>query len=142
MARTKTGAERAMNDGAKTMREGFDKAAQGYEQFVAFGKQNAEAWLKSADVAGKGIGTIHDEFFALSRGLIEEGVAAAKTAVASKNVQEAFAIQTDFARSAFETYVEGMAKMGEVALNVAKDAAEPLQARATAFADLVQKRAA
>jgi phasin family protein len=142
MAKTKSGAERAMKDGAETMREGFEKAAKGYEQFVAFGKDTAEAWLKSASVAGKGIGTIHDEFFALSRGLIEDGVAATKAVFASKNAQEAFSLQADFARSAFEAYVEGMAKMGDAALNVAKDAAEPLQARVTALADLVQKRAA
>ena len=141
--KTKTGAERAMKDGAQTMSEGFEKAAKGFEQFVAFGKDNAEAWMKSANLTGKGIGTIHDEFFAFSRDLIEGSVTATKAVLASKNVQEAIEIQSDFVRSAFDTYVGQMAKFSDLAMNVAKEAVEPIQERATAFVEMAQnKRAA
>lgn len=141
--KTKTGAERAMKNGAETMQEGFEKATKGYEQFVAFGKDNAEAWMKSANLAGKGISEIHDQFFAFQRGLIEEGMATTKAVLGSKNVQEAIEVQSDFVRSAFETYVDQVAKFSDMAMSVAKDAAEPFQARATAFVEMVQnKRAA
>jgi len=141
--KTKTGAERATKDGAEAVRDGFEKAAKDYEQFVAFGKENAEAWMKSANVAGKGFSEIHDQFFALQRSLIEEGVATTKAVFASKNVQDAIEVQSDFVRSAFDTYVEQMAKFSDMAMSVAKDAAEPFQARATAFVEMVQnKRAA
>ena len=141
--KTKTGAEHTMKDGAETMREGFDKATKGYEQFVAFGKDSAEAWVKSANVAGKGISEIHDQFFAFQRSLIEEGVATTKAVFASKNVQDAIEVQSDFVRSAFDTYVEQMAKFSDMAMSVVKEAAEPFQARATAFVEMAQnKRAA
>ncbi len=141
--KTKTGAHGAMKDGAQTMQEGFEKAAKGYEQFAAFGKDAVEAWLKSANVAGKGMSTIHDQFYAFSRDLIENSVATTKAVLASKNVHEAVEIQSDFARTAFETYVEKMTKFGDIAMNVAKEAAEPIQAHTTAFVEMVQnKRAA
>jgi phasin family protein len=143
MTTKKTGAERAMKDGAETMRDGFEKAAKGYEQFVSFGKDNADAWMKSANVTGKGISEIHDKFFAFSRDLMDESVAATKAVLGSKNVQEAIEVQSDFVRSAFDTYLEQMGKFGDMAMGVAKDAAEPIQARANAFAEIVQnKRAA
>jgi phasin family protein len=136
--RTKTGAGRATNNGAETMREGFEKATKGYGQFMAFGKDSAEAWLKSADIAGKGMGTIHDEIHAFSRDAIENGVATAKAVLACKDVQEAMEIQSDFAKTAFETYVRQMTKLGDIAMQVAKEASEPLQAQTTAFVELVQ----
>lgn len=141
--KTKTGAERAMKNGTEAFSEGFEKATKGYEQFVAFGKDNADAWMKSANVAGKGIGSIHDQFFAFSRDLIEDGMAATKAVFGSKNVQEAIEIQSDFARTAFETYVQQMTKFSDMAMNVAKEASEPFQARTSAFVEMVQnKRAA
>lgn len=141
--KTKTGAHGAMKDGAQTMQEGFESATKGYEQFAAFGKDAFEAWLESANVAGKGMNTLHDQFYAFSRDFIEGGVSATKSVLASKNVQEAVEIQSDFAKTAFETYVQQMTKFGDIAMHVAKEAAEPIQARATAFVEMVQnKRAA
>jgi phasin family protein len=142
-AKTKTGAERATKNGADAMQAGFEKAAQGYGQFVAFGKDITEAWLKSAGIAGKGIETIHSEFHAYSRDAIEGGVTATKAVLASKNVQEAIEIHSDFAKSAFETYVQQMTKLTDIAMNVAKEASEPLQEHTSAFVEMVQnKRAA
>ena len=140
--KTKTGAERATKNGADVMKEGFEKAAHGYGQFVAFSKDMTEAWLKSAGIAGKGIETIHSEFHAYSRDAIEDGVTATKAVLASKNVQEAIEIQSDFAKAAFENYVQQMTKLSDIAMNVAKEASEPLQARTTAFVDLVQNNRA
>ena len=38
----------ALASGVEAMKEGFEKAVKGYDQIVAFGKDNAEAVLKSA----------------------------------------------------------------------------------------------
>jgi phasin family protein len=58
--------------------------------------------------------------------------------MASKNVQDAIEIQSDFARTAFEAYVQQMTKLSDIAMNVAKETAEPLQARTAAFVEMVQ----
>lgn len=130
--------ESALKNGAEAVKSGFEKAAKGYDQFVAFGKENAEAVFKSANVAGKGFETLNAEVFTYSRRTFEEGVTATKAMLASKNVHEILEIQSGFAKSAVESYVAEITKCQELALAAAKEAAEPIQARVTAFVDLVQ----
>ena len=134
--------ETALKTSTEAVKEGFDKAVKGYDQLVSFGKDNAEAVIKSATRAGKGLEAINSEVFAFSRNSVEEGVEVTKAVLAAKSIQEALEIQADYAKAAFETYLAECNKVRELAFSTAKDAAEPLQARATAIADLVQSRAA
>lgn len=128
----------ALHTGAEAMKDGFEKAAKGYDQFMSFGKDNAEAVVKSANMAGKGMETFNSELFAYTRKSIEGSMAAAKAIMGAKSVDEAIQLQSEFSKSAFETYVDELAKFGDMALAVAKGAAEPLQARASAFVELVR----
>ena len=61
-----------------------------------------------------------------------------KAILAAKSVDEAIQLQSEFSKSAFETYVDELAKFGDMALAAAKGAAEPLQARVSAFVHLVK----
>ena len=94
--------------------------------------------LKSANAAGKGVETINSEVFSYARKSIEESMAATKAIMAAKSVDEAIQLQSEFSKSAFETYVDELAKFGDMALAAAKGAAEPLQARVSAFVHLVK----
>ena len=134
--------EAALKNSTEAVKDGFDKAVKGYDQLISFGKDNAEAVIKSATLAGKGLEAVNTEVFAYSRLTVEEGVEVTKAVLASKSIQEALEIQTDYVKTAFETYVTEMNKIRDLALSVAKQAAQPLQARATVIADLVQARAA
>lgn len=130
--------ETALLTGAEAMKDGFEKAVKGYDQFISFGKDNAEAMLKSANAAGKGIESINSEVFAYARKSAEESVAAAKAVLSSKTVEEAFQLQSEFSKAVFEAYVDQLAKFGDMALATARHTAEPLQARVSAFAELVR----
>jgi phasin family protein len=130
--------ETALLTGAEAMKEGFEKAVKGYDQIVSFGKDNAEAVLKSANAAGKGIETINSEVFAYVRKSAEDSVTAAKAVLSSKTVEEAFQLQSEFGKAMFETYVDQLAKFGDMALATARHTAEPLQARVSAFSEFVR----
>jgi phasin family protein len=130
--------ETALHSGAEAMKDGFEKAVKGYDQFMNFGKDTAEALIKSANAAGKGIETINSEMFAYARKSIEENIAATKAIMGSKSIDEAIQLQSEFGKSAFETYVDELAKFGDLSLAAAKDAATPLQARVSAFVDMVR----
>jgi phasin family protein len=130
--------ETALLTGAEAMKDGFEKAVKGYDHFISFGKDNAEAMLKSANAAGKGIETINSEVFAYARKSAEESVAAAKAVLSSKTVEEAFQLHSEFSKAVFESYVDQLAKFGDMALATARHTAEPLQARVSAFAELVR----
>jgi phasin family protein len=109
----------ALATGVEAMKEGFEKAVKGYDQIVAFGKDNAEA-------------------FAYARKSAEESVAVAKAVLSSKTIEEAFQLQSEFSKAVFESYVDQLAKFGDMALATTRHAAEPIRGRASAFADLVR----
>jgi len=94
--------------------------------------------INCANAAGNGIETINGEIFAYARKSLEESITATKAIMASKSVDEAVQLQSEYSKAAFETYVDELAKFGDLALATTKDAATPLQARVSAFVDLVR----
>ncbi len=130
--------ETALQTSAEVMKDGFEKAAKGYDQIMSFSKDNAEAVMKSANAAGKGIETFNGEVFAFARKTLEDGIAATKAIMGAKSMDEAIHLQSEFGKTVFEMYVDELAKFGELTLAAAKDTAMPLQSRAAAFVDLVK----
>src|SRR3978361_2114552 len=131
-------AETALENGAAALKTGLDKALKGYDAFVGYGKDTAEAVTKSATTAGKGFETINSEIYSYSKSSIEDAVAASKTLLGSKSVHEAFEFQTDFAKSAFEAYVAEVSKISELATATTKDIYAPFKGRVQAWLDTVQ----
>ncbi len=127
-----------MKTGTEALKTGFEKAAKGYDQLFSYGKDTMEAYLKSANVAGKGAETLHNEIYSFSKQAIEDQMAHAKALMASKSVHEAFEMQSDFAKSAFDAYVGQMTKLGEIFASTSKEAIEPLQGRVQAWVEVVQ----
>ena len=145
MSKTKTAGEKAANsaetaleNGAAAMKSGLENALKGYDAFLGYGKETAEAVMKSATVAGKGVETINNELYSFSKQSIEDSVAATKAVMGSKSVHEAFEFQTDFAKSAFEAYVAEMSKISELATTATKDTFAPFKGRVQAWLDVVQ----
>jgi phasin family protein len=131
--------EAAVKNGAEAFKTNFDKAVKGYDKFLGLGKENLEAVVAAATVAGKGAETLHNELYAYSKQSIEDSVAAAKAVMASKSAHEAFEVQTDFAKSAFDHYVSQVTKLNEIFAATAKDAFTPFQTRYQAWVEAVQE---
>jgi len=131
-------AETVLENGAVAMKTGLEKALKGYDAFVGYSKETADAVTKSATVAGKGIETINGEIYSYSKQSIEDAVTATKAVLGSKSVHEAFEFQTDYAKSAFEAYVGQLSKIGELATSATKETFEPFKGRVQAWLDTVQ----
>jgi phasin family protein len=140
--REETGADSAQHDGAAALRGGFEKAIDNYEAAFAFGRDTLDACVTSATLAGKGLEKLNGEIFGYSKRALEESIAAARTLVAAKSVQQAFEFQTGFAKSALETYLGEVSRFGELASATARESAAPLKGRAKAWLDLVDARLA
>ena len=145
MSKTKTAgekatatAESALENGAAAMKTGLEKALKGYDAFVGYGKDTADAVTKSATVAGKGMESINSEIYSYSKQSIEDAVSATKAVMGSKSVHEAFEFQSDFAKSAFEAYVAELSKITELSTAATKDAFAPFKGRVQAWLDTVQ----
>jgi len=91
-----------------------------------------------ANAAGKGVETLHNELYAYSKQSVEESISATKALLGSKSAHEAFELQTGFAKSAFDTYVSQVTKLGEIMSASAKETFEPLQGRIQAWVEIVQ----
>src|SRR6202046_417956 len=122
MSKTKTAgekatasAESALENGTAALKTGLEKALKGYDAILGYGKETAEAVMKSATVAGKSVESINSEIYSFSKQSIEDSVTATKAVMSSKSVHEAFEFQTDFAKSAFESYVAELSKIRELA---------------------------
>jgi phasin family protein len=131
-------AETALENGAAALKTGLDKALKGYDAFVGYGKDTADAVTKSATVAGKGVETINSEIYSYSKQSIENAVSASKAVMGSKSIHEAFEFQTDFAKSAFEAYVSELSKISELATAATKESFAPFKGRVQAWLDTVQ----
>lgn len=130
--------ETAMKSGTEALKTGFEKAVKGYDQVLGYGKETAEAYVQSANAAGKGAETLHNEIYTYSKQSIEDSIAATKALMGTKSVQEAFELQTGFARTAFEAYVSQVTKMSGIFSATTKETLAPLQSRAQAWVDVVQ----
>ena len=132
------GIETAMKNGAEALKSGFEKAVKNYDHFLGYGKETVEAYMKAANLAGKGAETLHNEIYSYSKQSIEDSITATKALMAAKSVHEAIELQTDFAKSAFDGYVGQMTKLGELFVSTTKDTMEPLQSRVQAWVEVVQ----
>jgi phasin family protein len=94
--------------------------------------------MKSATVAGKGVETLNSEIYSYSKDAIEESIAASKAILGSKSVHEAFELQTDYAKSAFESYVGELTKVSDLFTSATKEAFAPLKGRMEAWVEIVQ----
>ena len=130
--------ETAFKTGTEALKSNFDKAVKGYDQMLGFGRETVEAYVKAANVAGKGAETLHNEIYAFSKQSIEDTIAAAKAVMASKSAHEAFELQTGFAKSSFEAYVGQLTKLSELMTATSKESLAPIQGRVQAWVDVVQ----
>jgi phasin family protein len=134
--------EQAAAVSTDALRENMDRGLAALSEASAFGKQNVEAWLASAAAAQKGFETISARTVAFQKQALENHVAAAKSLMTSKSVQEFVEKQNDYAKTSFEAYVAELTSVSDLVAGVAKDAMQPLNERVNAVGQLIQSGAA
>ena len=132
------GIETAFKTGTEALKANFEKAVKNYDQLLGYGKDTVEAYVKSANAAGRGAETLHNEIYAYSKQSVEDSIAAAKALLGSKSVHEAFELQSDYAKTAFDSYVSELTKLSDLVVSTTKETFEPLQGRVAAWVDVVQ----
>lgn len=128
--------------GQEKMSEGLERSMTAMSEVGAFGKENVEAFVASATLAAKGFETISARAATYSKAALENHVAATKSIMSSKSVQEVAEKQTAYAKSAFEAYVAEMTKMTELMTGMSKEVIAPINERVTAVSSLMQAGAA
>lgn len=138
-AKTATEAFESMTAASsETVRENIDRATAAMSEVSAFGKQNVEAWIASAAATQKGFETLSARTVAFQKAAIENHVAAAKSLMTSKSVQEFVEKQNDYAKASFEAYVAEMTSFSDLFSGLTKDAMQPINERVNAVGQLIQ----
>ncbi|QKV18092.1 phasin family protein [Oricola thermophila] len=102
-----------------------------FEDANKVGKEMMDHSLKSFAAMSKGIQAITSEATDYSKKSYEEGIAAFEKLAAAKSLDKAVEVQTEYMKSAYETFVSEATKMGELYADLAKEAYKPFE---TAFA--------
>jgi phasin family protein len=123
---------------SEAVRENIDRGLAALSEASAFGKQNVEAWLASATAAQKGFEALSARSVAFQKQALENHVAAAKSLMTSKSVQEFVEKQNEYAKSSFEAYVAELSTVSDLVAGLAKDALQPINERVTAVGQFIQ----
>ena len=107
---------------------------QSFDQIVAFGKENVDAFVKSSSLAVKGIEELTKAYTSLANQQIEQTVSAVKALSAVKSPTEFQTIYSNLAKSSMETLVAEGRKLQELTSSVVTSSAAPLNARIQAVA--------
>ncbi|SMF68379.1 phasin family protein [Allosphingosinicella indica] len=128
-----------MNERAKSAMERNSKLV---EEMTDLTKGNVEAFVASSRVAAQGFQTLGQEAADFSRRSFEEASATLKSFAEVKSPTDFFRLQSEYARSAFDSMVSESSKMSEAVIKLAGEVAEPITNRATIAADKVKAFAA
>lgn len=119
-----------------------ERSAKIVEELADLTRGNVEALVASSKLAAKGVETLSQDATEYSRKSFEEASAALKSFAEVKSATDFFKLQSDYARSAFDSAVAESARLSETVLKLAGDVAEPITSRYTVAAERVKTLAA
>jgi hypothetical protein len=100
---------------------------QSLEDMQKFSKDNVETATKSMAALTKGAQALATEAVDYSKKAYETSTATFEKLVGVKTLDKAIEIQTDYARSAYESFVAQSTKVGELITNLTKEAYKPYE---------------
>ena len=137
-AKAKEQIETAQAAGAKAFREGMDKSVASLAEMNAHGKKNLEALVESASAAQKGAEALSQQAVSYSKKSWEDATAAAQSLSQARSIQELLELQTNWAKSATETYLSEATRAAEIFTASVKDSFKPINERVTASVEKFQ----
>ncbi|ADM10115.1 hypothetical protein PB2503_10319 [Parvularcula bermudensis HTCC2503] len=141
--KTSTKSADSVNEAASTaqnfMNDGLERMTQGMSNVGAFGQENVEAMIESATTMAKGFEKIANENVEYAKKQMETGSDRFQSLTKARTPQEFFEAQSELLRNSMETQIGQVNKMSDMMIATARDAAQPLSKRYTAFIEMVQQ---
>ena len=123
------------NDRAKTA---FEKSTKAGEELTEFTKGNFEAFATSAKTAAKGAESLGQELADYGKKSFETASATMKSFATVKSPTELFQIQSDYAKSTFDSAVAEATKLSEAWLKLAGEVFQPISGRYALAAEKIK----
>ena len=131
-------AERITGASNEAFKDTVERSLDTLNQLNDVSKRNLEAVVTSLTAATRGAETLGAQAMSYGKSSMEQTAEAARALSAARSVQEAVELQTNFARTALETYLTEMNRMSETVAASVKDSLQPLNERATAAMEQFQ----
>jgi hypothetical protein len=102
--------------------------AKNIDDVQRIGNDQVDIALKSFDVLSKGAQAIAGEVANYSKQAFEQGSKAVEKLLVANSFDKAFAVQTEYARGAYDDFVARTAKLGQLYAAVANESYRPFEA--------------
>jgi phasin family protein len=106
------------------MLEPMQKAS---EDFQKMGKDNYDAMVRSYGELNKGFQAIASRWTDFSKRSFEDSTRAWEQMIGAKSIEQAFEIQTNYVKKAYDNWMAEMSKIGEMYSSAARDAYKPVE---------------
>jgi hypothetical protein len=118
-----------VSDAYPDPRKGFEMTEQFKigEQFQNVGKEGFETFVRSFGEANKGFQAIAAEVTDYSKTAFEDASRAFQQLASAKSAEQAFEIQSQYAKKAYDTYVAQASKLGEMWVDLARATYKPVE---------------
>ena len=97
------------------------------EEFQRVGKNGFDASVRSLGELGKGFEAIRASMMDYTKKSFEDGTRAFEQLAGAKSIEQAWEIQSQYAKKAFEAYVAQASKIGEMYVDLARSAYQPVE---------------
>ena len=135
MATSAQSAKAAADFGHEAFKTTVDRSIAAFDGFTVQSKLNLEAIADSASVAADCAQTLSAQAAAYSRKALEDQVSVAKQLAGAKSVQEAFDIQSSYAKTALEGYLAEVTRWSDSFTSSFQRSIKPLNERVAAAAE-------
>jgi len=98
-----------------------------FEDLQNFSRDSIDASLKSFGACSKSAQALVLEIADFSRKAFEEGAAATEKLCNARSLEKAIEVQSDYLKSAYESFVSETAKLGELYTDWAHEAYKPFE---------------
>jgi phasin family protein len=122
--------------GTEALKDGYQRMTQNLAEIAEFNRATIDVVMSAARTFARHVEGAASENNAFLKTSYDEAVAAAKSAAASKSVQEAFDIQSEFLRETFGRNLEQLNKFADQWMSTVKEVSEPLAQR---YGEIVEK---
>ncbi len=131
----KAAADHAAEFGHEAFKTTVDRSIAAFDGFAVNSKLNLEAFADSVGAAAECAQSLSAQAAAYSKKALEDHVAITKKLAAAKSVQEAFDIQTGYAKSAMEGYLAELTRWSDSFASSLQRSLKPINERVAAAAE-------
>jgi phasin family protein len=124
--------EKMFTEVAERGEETAKRSRKAAEEFAEMYRANVDAFVEASKIAATGAQSIGRSVAAKSRDNIEQTADTVRSLAEAKNPTELLQLQSDFARTAFDRFIEDSSALTESVAKLAGEAFQPISNRASA----------